>query len=58
MWFLVYIFTVIVIIFLLAEEAIYFFVNRYVFGKSNLERKCGSWIKQVREKIKIKRNAS
>ncbi|MEH7124909.1 hypothetical protein V7127_16920 [Bacillus sp. JJ1773] len=46
----------IIIVWILIEEGIYFLVNRSIFGQSFLEKKWGSLMKQLRKKIK--RNAS
>ncbi|WNS73798.1 hypothetical protein RRV45_12805 [Bacillus sp. DTU_2020_1000418_1_SI_GHA_SEK_038] len=56
MWFWFQAFIMIIILWILIEEGIYFFVNRSIFGQSFLEKKWRSFFKWAGNKLK--RNAS
>lgn len=53
MWFWILLFIIPIIILAFLEEAIYFFVNRCIFGRSDLEKKCCKWLKQFARKIRL-----
>lgn len=53
---LIYIFICVIVVWLLLEEAIYYYFNQYVFGKAEKEKNWMLLYKQVRNKMK--KNAS
>lgn len=53
MLFWIQLFIILIIIFAILEEAIYFFVNRSVFGRSDLEKKYREWLKKFISKIRM-----